>query len=384
MQWPYLIHVINTAKNGVNPHANWTITSYDLARTESIGTQLAKMHFDVGIFDEVHYLKTPDSARTRAIFGGGQLRQFDPIGNGCTRVLALSGTPIPNRPREAYTLARGMCFDAIDWLSYDRFAERFNPSRRGERINVETGAVSYYNDERTGRHAELQNRLRANFMTRHLKRDVLTQLKLPSYDIVRAEETGPVRAALAAEKMLDFDPDTFNSNSSLFGGAIATVRRQMGEALAPQVVTYADLLLVGGVDKLVIFAWHKSVLDILEKGLHKWGVVRVDGNTSSSARLQAISEFQQKSFIHVIIGNLLSLGTGTDGLQTVSSNVVIAEPSWVPGENVQAIDRLDRLGQKRTVMADIFVAPRSFSEYILESALRKGQVLHKSLDLIGG
>lgn len=384
MQWPYVIHTINTKKDGVNPNANWTICSYDLVRTSDIGTQIAACRFDIGIFDEVHYLKTPDSARTRAIFGGGDVRSFDPIALSCDRLLALSGTPIPNRPREAYTLARGLCFDAIDWLSQDRFYERFNPSKRVERFR-DDGTSYFWTDERTGRHAELQNRLRANFMARHLKRDVLTQLKLPSYDIVRAEETGPVRAALAAEKLLDLDPDLFSGNgSNLFGGAVATVRRRMGEALAPQVVTYVDLLLSGGVDKLVVFAWHKSVLDILEKGLHKWGVVRVDGTTSSIARAKAISDFQKKPSISVIIGNLLSLGTGTDGLQNVSSNVVIAEPSWVPGENVQAIDRLDRLGQKRTVMADIFVAPNSFSEHILATALRKGQVLHSSLDRIGG
>jgi SWI/SNF-related matrix-associated actin-dependent regulator 1 of chromatin subfamily A len=383
MQWPFVIHTINSKKDGVNPNANWTICSYDLARTRDIGAQIAAQRFDVGIFDEVHYLKTPDSARTRAIFGGGEDRSFDPLALSCNRLLALSGTPVPNRPREAYTLARGLCFDAIDWLSQDRFYERFNPSKRVERYR-DDGSSYFWNDERTGRYAELQNRLRANFMARHLKRDVLTQLKLPIYDLVRAEETGPVRAALAAEKLLDLDPNQFTRGPDLFGGAVATVRRLMGEALALQVVTYADLLLTGGINKLVIFAWHKSVLDILEKGLHKWGVVRVDGNTSSISRTKAILDFQKEHSIHVIIGNLLSLGTGTDGLQNVSSNVIIAEPSWVPGENVQAIDRLDRLGQKRTVMADIFVAPNSFSEHVLATALRKGQIIHKSLDHIGG
>ena len=349
MQWPYQIHNIINSKSGVNPNANWTIVSYDLARTEAIGTQLAAQRYDVGIFDEVHYLKTIDTKRTRAIFGGGENRKFVPFADKCERMVALSGTPIPNRPKEAYTLARGLCFDAIDWLSEERFYDRFNPSVRREKLDPKTGQViGFWTDERSGRHAELQNRMRANFMVRHLKRDVLTQLKLPSYDIVRAEETGPVRAALAAERLLDLDPDKLVGNSSLFGGAVATVRRLMGEALAPQVVKYADMLLFGGVEKLVIFGWHKSVLDILEKGLHKWGVLRVDGSTGGTAKSLAVSLFQKDPKYHVLIGNLLSLGTGTDGLQNASSNAIIAEPSWVPGENVQAIDRLDRRGQKRT------------------------------------
>ena len=369
------IHTIRKAKDGTDENADWTIVSYDLARTAGIGAQLAAQRYDLGIFDEVHYLKTPDSRRTRAIFGGGEGRTFDPIAGKCGRLLALSGTPIPNRPREAYTLARGMCFDAIDWLSEDRFYERFNP-----RATVTAADGHLYVDERTGRHPELQNRLRGNFMVRHLKRDVLTQLKLPMYDLVRCETTGPVKAALAAEKLLDLDPDSMHGSGSLFGGAIATVRREMGEALAPQVVDYAQMLLNGGVEKLVIFAWHKSVLDILEKGLHKWNPLRVDGNSTGAARSSAVGSFQRDTRCHVIIGNYLSLGTGTDGLQNVSSHALCAEPSWVHGENVQMIDRLDRLGQTRTVMADFFVAPGSFSEHVLATSLRKGQVVHMSLD----
>ncbi|TAL04900.1 MAG: DEAD/DEAH box helicase [Rhodospirillaceae bacterium] len=219
-------------------------------------------------------------------------------------------------------------------------------------------------------------------MSRHLKRDVLTDLKLPSYDLVRAETTGAVRAALAAEKLLDLDGAVDDLHGMVVDGAVSTVRRQMGEALAPQVVGYAELLLTGGVEKLVIFYWHKSVGDVLQKGLHKWGVAKVDGNTSTAARTVSIHRFINDPTCHVIIGNVLSLGTGTDGLQTVSSNALIAEPSWVPGENVQAIDRLDRFGQKRTVMADIFVAPGSFSEKVLARSLRKAHVIDKTLDRI--
>lgn len=383
MKWPYSLHLVQSGRSGVNPNANWTICSYDMARIEGIGKQLAARHYDCGIFDEIHYLKTTDSKRTRAVFGGGDNPPFQAIAEKCQRILGLSGTPLPNRPRELYTITRGLCFDAIDWLSEDRFFDRFNPSIRVQRFDPKLNRTIVYNDERTGRHMELQNRLRANFMTRHLKREVLPQLKLPVYDIIRAETTGPVKSALAAEKLLDLDPDTLSGNPSTFGGAVATVRREMGEALAPQVITYAQLLLTGGVEKLVIFAWHKSVLDILEKGLHKWGVLRIDGSTTLTMRSQIVKSFQQDAQNHVIIGNLLSLGTGTDGLQNICSNVLIAEPSWVPGENIQAIDRLDRIGQKRTVMADIFVAPGSFSEHILSTALRKGQTIHKTLDQIG-
>ncbi len=379
MKWPYQIHVIAIGKDGVNPQANWTVVSYDLAKTVGIGSQLAKEHYDVIIFDEIHQLKENTSARSRANFGGGKDQKFPAIASRGTRLLGLSGTPMPNRPREGYTVARHFCFDAIDWLSEDRFRERFNPSatRTGER---EDGTRYTYIDERTGRHAELQNRFRGNFMARHLKRDVLDQLKLPVYDLVRVEPTGAVRAALSAEKLLDIDPDLLTGQHLSFGGDVSTVRRQMGEAIAPEVVPYAEMLLIGGVEKLVIFAWHHSVMDILEKGLHKYGTVRIDGATTGPRRIRLKDSFITDPKKRVLLGQMLACGVGMDGLQHVASHALVAEPSWVPGENIQAIDRLDRRGQKRSVKADIFVAPESFSERLLAKSLHKAHVLHSTLD----
>lgn len=379
MPWPFNTYPILKSAHGVNPDAQWTIVSYDLARTEAIGGELAKGHYDLIILDEGHYLKTIDSARTRAVFGGGRERLFSPLASRADRILALSGTPLPNRPREAYTLARGLNFDTIDWLSEDRFKERFNPSRLITGLRKD-GTEFRYNDERSGRHAELQNRLRANMMVRHLKRDVMKDLKYPVYDIIQAEETKLVKAALQAESLLDIDPETFDGADAEVLGHIAVVRRQMGVAIAPQVADYAKMLLDGGEDKIVIFAWHIDVLNILQNKLQRYGVNRIDGSTSARAKERLVNEFVSDPRIHFMIGNTLSLGTGTDGLQQVASHAILAEPEWVPGNNEQAIDRLDRGGQLRTVLADLFVAPGSILERVLASALRKKKITNKTLD----
>jgi len=381
MKWPYVIHPVLAGRHGVHPKAEWTVVSYDLARTEGIGKALAKGTYDVLILDEAHYLKTPDSRRTRAVFGGGENRHFDAIAGRCNSILALTGTPLPNRPREAYTLARGLCFDSIDWQSEDKFQARFNPSITRELTDPVTGRTRVFIDERSGRHAELQNRLRGNFMTRHLKRDVMPQLHMPIYDLIQVEETGAVKQALAAESLLDIDPEDLSGADATILGHIAVVRRQMGIAIAPQVAQYVDMLIDGGEDKLVIFAWHIEVLNILEKLLAKHGVVRVDGSTGSRKE-ERVNSFRLDPTIKVIVGNIQSMGIGTDGLQEVSNHALIAEPSWTPGENVQCMDRLDRGGQTRTVQGDIFVAPNSIAERVLAAALRKGKTVHKALDFV--
>ncbi|MGH7743728.1 MAG: SNF2-related protein [Candidatus Dormibacteria bacterium] len=380
LQWPYTIYPILRGTHGVHPTANWTLISYELARSEGIGKALARQHYDLLVLDECHYLKTYDSQRTRAIFGGGDdPRLFPPLAQQAERILALSGTPLPNRPREAYTIARALCFDSIDWLSEERFRERFNPSYTGEKVDPETGKTKFFVDERSGRLGELQNRMRANFMVRHLKRDVLKQLKLPYYDIVDMEETGPVKQALKAESLLGLDPENLDE-ADFFGGNIAAARKMMGVALAPQVADYCAMLLDGGEEKIVVFAWHIEVLNILQHELEKYGVLRIDGSTSAKRKFDTVEVFVRDRKKRVMIGNLLSLGTGTDGLQAVCQHAVFAEPDWVAGNNEQAVDRLDRMGQSGTVLADFCVAPGSIAATVLARALEKRKVTHLALD----
>lgn len=384
MRWPYTIYPIFHGRHGVHPTANWTIISYDLARTPAIGAALAKGLYDLLVIDEGHMLKTIDSKRTRAVFGGGLHPDFTPLAGRCGAIMVLTGTPLPNRPREAFVLTKNLCWDAIDFMNEDDFRERFNPSMRmeGERRNPETGEMEtfYYIDERSGRHAELQNRLRGNFMTRHLKREVMSQLKMPVFDIIQLTETGAVKQALAAEKMMDIDVDKLMGADAAINGQFAIVRRQMGEALAPQIAEYVEMLIDGGEEKLVLAGWHHSVLDIWCKALEKYGIVRIDGHVTPKQKEKRVEEFQINPRIRVCIGNSMSMGVGTDGLQTVCNHILVGEPSPVPGDNEQLVDRLDRGGQHGTVQADFFVAPNSIMERILASSLRKLTVTHKALD----
>ena len=379
MDWGYHTHMVTAGRHGVHPTAEWTIVSYELARNPAIGKALARAKYDLLILDEAHYLKTVDARRTRAIFGGGRNPQFEPLASRASHIMGLTGTPLPNRPREAYTLARGLCWDAIDWASHDTFCERFNPSRMIEWMDA-AGNAKRRVDERSGRHAELQNRLRANFMTRHLKRDAMPQLKMPVFDLIQVDETGPVKQALMAESMLHIDPEMLSGVDMSAMGHVSVVRKQMGLAIAPQAAEYIEELTEGGEEKLVVFAWHIEVLDLLQAKLHHLGVVRVDGSTSAAGREVAKNTFIRDPDTRIILGNLLALGVGVDGLQLASNHALIVEPSWTPGDNIQAFDRLDRGGQTRQVQGEIFVAPGSFSEKILGAALRKSAVTHKVLD----
>lgn len=368
MEGRYLIYPILKSADGVHPKAAWTIVSYDLLRSEAVARAIAEQHFDFVILDEAHYLKTPSAGRTQAIFGEAG------VSHNAGAVLALTGTPLPNRPRECYTLTKGLCWDAIDYMSERAFYERYNPMEL--RTTAHGGR---YTIEKKGRLHELKNRLRANYMVRRKKRDVLDQLPEIRYDLIHVEKTGAINKALEAEKMLDIDPENLKGIDAFVLGHISIVRREMGVAKAPLVADYVSGLLDGGEEKIVVFGWHISVLDIIQERLSKWGVVRVDGSTTALRRQLAVDEFVGGS-PRVFLGNLQSIGVGVDGLQRVCSRGVFAECSWTPADNDQGVGRLERIGQKSGILIEFMVAPGSFDERILGSALRKLQDIHTSLD----
>ena len=372
-----IVYPIYKTSDGVHPKAHWVITSYEVAR-DGLWDVLRSYEWDMVIIDEAHYLKTPDAARTRALFGASRQSKCRYAGTGgiaerAGQIVALTGTPLPNRPRECFTLAKALDHAAIDWMNLETFKDRFNPGGR----DWETGATWEY----TGRLPELNARLRTNFMVRRLKEDVLKDLPAKRYELVYAEGSGAISMALHAERMLDIDPDTLLArNRGAIDGAISTVRRQMGEALAPFALDHCTTLLDGGVGKLVVFAYHHSVLAVLEKGLSSHGVIRVDGNTSAKQKHAAVETFKFDPRRRVFLGQMQAVGTGTDGLQDVASHAVFAEPDWVPGTNEQCVDRLHRMGQEGSVLAQFIVAESSLSERIIGRSIQKARVTNEVLD----
>lgn len=369
-------------KDGIHPTANYQVMSYDAARNPAIIRAIAKTRWDVLICDEAHKMKNIDAITTRAILGNsrGEFQhgetKIKAIASYCDRHLALTGTLLLNRPSEAYNLLRFFDHEAIDFASEDAFKDRYNRQAdlrtiEGKRFKLESTSLEY----------ELQNRLRANCMARHEKKDVLKFMKPPRYSIVKCQPDGAVKDALEAEGMIGLPIEEIQTTKDFdILGHIAEARRLMGIALAPQVADYARDFLEGSDEKLTIFAWHLEVLDILEKELEDFGVVRIDGRKSMSARDKAVDEFTKNSKVRVFIGNIQAAGTGLDGLQTVCSRCYLAEPDWVPAQNEQAVSRLDRIGQENIVSAEIFVAPGSISEKILVRALEKMNVIHRVLD----
>lgn len=121
----------------------------------------------------------------------------------------------------------------------------------------------------------------------------------------------------------------------------------------------------------VVFSGWTQYLDLIEIALRdaEIGFVRLDGKMSVSARSAVMERFRTDASIAVI---LVSIRAGGQGLNfTAASNVYMMEPQFNPGVEMQAIDRVHRLGQRRAVAIRRFVMAGSFEEKIVELQRKK-------------
>ena len=376
------VHPVFKGTDGVPATANYVICSYGLASINmKIFNELVSGEWDLVITDEGHYLKTSDALRTRAVFGGGHNNtnpdlKFNPfykdwIAQKANKIVSLTGTPLPNRPREAYTQARGLDWGAIDYLSQDAFMFRFNPA---------TELANGYNLEEKGRLPELNARLRANLLVRRLKKDVLPQLPDKRYEMTYIDPDGAIEKVLAKEALVEFNPhEIFTTGFKLDGTPISTLRREMGEAMVPRVIDYMKYLLdIAEIPKVILYANHTSVIFALAEALEKYGVVLHRGGMSDKAKDASVQEFVHGK-PRVFLGQIKTMD-GVDGLQHVASDVVFAEPDWTPGVNEQCVDRAHRIHQHDNVVAHFLLVEGSFNEKVLNIVLDKTGDIHSSLD----
>jgi len=358
---------IEKSADGVSPTANYTIISYDLLKNPDLHDILYTTDWDTIIPDEIHFAKSLDAGRTRALFGGGRGHFANRrLVDKAKKVIGLSGTPLPNRAKECYTIARALCWEAIDWESYDAFVFRYNPS--------------YWGEEEHGRMLELQNRLRCNFMIRRLKKDVLKDLPDKRYEFSYVESDGRIKDVLAKEAMIDFQIDDLVNPFAEIWGQISTVRREMGEAMVPRVVEHIKYVLDNGVEKVVLFSHHRSVMDYINENLSKYGVLQIRGGMTSKAKDKSVQDFQTDPKKRIVSCQLESGGFGVDGLQNAAYNVILVEPAWTRGTNEQAIDRTHRIGQHDNVIAQFMMVEGSFTERVLGRVIVKTHNTHTVLD----
>jgi len=312
------------------------VISYNKAQEFALHAKKKKLLFDALILDEAHFLKTSESQRTKAIFsddyGLARRAHFK---------WALTGTPVLNRPRELYPIMSTLAGHLIaPYNSYNAFAQRWCGA-------YWEGPNRGMNDRGASRTEELAQRL-SQFMLRREMAEVLPWLPpqiVTRVPLTLSKEDNEIinEAEREIENRESYISTVMEDYSQL--GDSARLCKAVGLAKINSVVRFVDDLLET-VDKIVVFAWHREVVEALRDRLSERGCSPVlhYGGLSDSVKARNKQTFITDKKCKVFIGNIRSSGTGLDGLQKVSNNAVFAELSWTPGEMDQCVGRLKRLG----------------------------------------
>lgn len=147
-------------------------------RESRVFRSLMVRNFDLMIVDEAHRIKSSGSkpSKTSARCLGARERgkpQVTGIAQQCRRRILLTGTPIPNRPVEAFPLFN--CLDPVAFGDFFSYGKRYCNATEGRYGWDFSGSSNL---------PELQDRLRSHFMVRRLKADVLKELPAKRRQII--------------------------------------------------------------------------------------------------------------------------------------------------------------------------------------------------------
>ena len=368
------IQVILSKADRVNT-TGVTICSYDLTIRSEVQSKLFAGKFDVIILDEAHFLKNRKARRTQAVLGHNCSRIAGLIENA-KQVYALSGTPAPNHPDELWPVTHALFPKALMYkekvLDYWSFLKRFCRYNQGPFGIKITGGRNI---------PELRERLRP-YLLRRKKSQVLLELPELRMTSITLEpkkllqelkdiEAGPQGDRI--REVLENADDQGGLAKAAFH--VAQLRRLTGLSKVQPVIDLIKDELSGGLDKIVLFAYHREVIDQLLIGLHDSGAVALHGGITAKQRQHVIDCFQQDHHTHVFIGQITAAGTAIN--LTAASDLLFVEPSWVPAENLQAAMRVHRIGQKRGVLIRFVLLSGSLDERITDTLRRKTAVLNE-------
>ncbi|XP_073046809.1 DNA repair protein RAD5B [Primulina eburnea] len=135
----------------------------------------------------------------------------------------------------------------------------------------------------------------------------------------------------------------------------------------------------GSGEKSIVFSQWTSFLDLLEIPLkeRRIGFLRFDGKLVQKQRERVLHEFAETQEKMVL---LMSLKAGGVGLNlTAASNVFLMDPWWNPAVEEQAVMRIHRIGQKRTVHVRRFIVKDTVEERLQQVQARKQRMIAGAL-----
>lgn len=355
--------IILTSKD--RPQKNrFNIMSYN-ALISDLHPRLMEHRFDIAGGDESDAFKNPKAKRTKAFYGPKMTKDGGLV-ERAERTWVMTGTPVLNDPSELFPMCRAIFPDAIlnkrevpmsYWEFVNRYCTTFN---NGFGLKI-TGGKNL---------AKLRDQLRGRIL-RRTKEQVWSEWKEPlktmlpvkgNVGSIPSEEMDAVRKALTSS-------DIVSALQSVANQA-PTLRRLTGLAKVAGVVEWIDDN-IEQAGKVIVFAHHKEVIELLKKKLkHKY--VEIIGGMSSEQKAKAYNAFQDDPSVKIFVGQNQA---ARDSIPLWKASITISiEPDWVPGNNDQMMDRMSHFSKKEPCVCYYATLVGSIDEDIQKANTRKRQI----------
>lgn len=343
---------------GSYPFKGLVVVSYSsLLRNLSV---LENFEFLYMVLDEGHLLSNPNTKSFKAVKKlKSQYR------------LILTGTPIQNKILELWPF--------FDFLM---------PGFLGTQTDFSTTYQKYLKPKKSERTVKFKDEYLAlqklntlhkkilPFVLRRLKKDILHDLpdKIIQDYYVDMNSTQKELFRKFAEEEKKSQLEEPNFLKKLFNHP-QLVDETLVNSESPKIDALKELLVdceiceeSGSAHKALIFSQMKKMLNIIEKELLSvhfplTKYLRLDGKTPQNKRFEICEEFNKNPQYRLM---LMTTKSGGLGLNLQAADVVIfIDHSWNPIEDLQAMDRTHRIGQKNIVNVYRLITRETLEEEIL-------------------
>lgn len=325
------------------PDARFMITTYDALRTLALDDPQVTSR-DVLVLDEAHYVRNPQTQRSRLVKALPQRRR-----------ILLTGTPLVNTLEDYYEL--------LEQVDPRRFSNRADFRHQW---TVDPALFNKYAAVR-GIAAEYLQRATRDVLLRRRKADVLSELP-PRVIAVTRHELSPAddRAYGQLEaKALDTIREG-KSDVAVFA-AIHSLRHHLAKARVPAVLDRIRELQEND-ECVIVYSHYLEPLHKLKEALGEPAAV-LEGATPPRERQRISTSLGQEGGPRVVLAQMEAGGVGLNF--TAARYVLFVHLGWTPATHAQAMDRVHRIGQDRTVHVEFFVTPGTIDERFVKILLRK-------------
>jgi len=277
-----------------------------------------KFRVSMVVVDEAHYVKNPDTQRTKALMKLLEKTEY---------VLFMSGTPLENKVEE-------MCF-LVSCLQPD--------------IAKELESVKFLST------AEQFRQQLAPVYLRRTREDVLKELpdliEKEQWCVLGEEEQSMYREAVLSENFMAIRQVSWHVSDLKTSSKAERLLELCDQAMEQK-------------RKVIVFSFFRNTLNKVTELLGDRCMEPITGAISPQRRQEIVDEFGKAADGAVLVSQVQAGGTG---LNIQSASVIIfCEPQIKPSIENQAISRAYRMGQVRDVLVYRLLADDTVDERILE------------------